>query len=222
MTSRDRDQSGESGLTAGRPAEPKAETKLRLGVVGHRPNKLEGWSELAARLGKLLPELQAAAAALGHTMELWTSTAAGTDLLAVRAAASARIAIRLVVAERLSIARDEVAANGPPWPEQFDAAIHLAASIEEVEGAGDRRYALVAGRILARSDLLLAVWDGTPGRGEGGTAQSIETALSRRLPVLWLDSRNPGRARLVSAGQVPDPVRSWLGSLLSTSPRLGH
>jgi hypothetical protein len=197
------------------PGELKAGKKLRLGVVGHRPDKLEGAPELSARLGELLPDLQAAAAALGHAMELWTSTAAGTDLLAVRAAASTLIAIHLVIAGKLPVARAEVAAEGPAWPEHFDAAINLAASVEEVDGAGDRRYAMVAGRILARSDLLLAVWDGAPGRGEGGTAKSVETALSRGLPVLWLDSRKSGGMRLMSSGQVKDPVGPWLGSLFA-------
>lgn len=42
-------------------------------------------------------------------------------------------------------------------------------------------------RVLDESDLLVAVWDGQPARGLGGTAQVVDAAEARRLPVtvIW-------------------------------------
>jgi hypothetical protein len=42
-------------------------------------------------------------------------------------------------------------------------------------------------RMVDESDLLLAVWDGQPGRGPGGTADVVAYARSRGVPVtvLW-------------------------------------
>ena len=38
-------------------------------------------------------------------------------------------------------------------------------------------------RVLDESDLLVAVWDGQPARRLGGTAQVVDAAEERRLPV---------------------------------------
>jgi hypothetical protein len=42
-------------------------------------------------------------------------------------------------------------------------------------------------RVLDEIDLLVAVWDGQPARGLGGTAQIVDVAEERRLPVtvIW-------------------------------------
>ena len=47
---------------------------------------------------------------------------------------------------------------------------------------------MAAGRLLVeRSDRLIAVWDGLPARGPGGTADVVAyaRALSRPVTVLW-------------------------------------
>ena len=44
---------------------------------------------------------------------------------------------------------------------------------------------VVAGRaVVAHADILIAVWDGEPARGRGGTAEIVEHALRRGLPVI--------------------------------------
>src|SRR5882724_4800182 len=44
-------------------------------------------------------------------------------------------------------------------------------------------------RMLDEADELLAVWDGKPARGYGGTADVVEAARARRIPVtiIWPD-----------------------------------
>ena len=45
--------------------------------------------------------------------------------------------------------------------------------------------------VLDNSDVLIAVWDGAPARGTGGTAEIVAGARRRMMPVAWV--RVPGR-----------------------------
>jgi hypothetical protein len=47
-------------------------------------------------------------------------------------------------------------------------------------------YIWASHQVVKRVDVLLAVWDGQPSRGEGGTAYSICYALETCTPVLWV------------------------------------
>ena len=40
--------------------------------------------------------------------------------------------------------------------------------------------------VLDRSDALLALWDGEPARGRGGTAEVVAEARARALPLTWV------------------------------------
>jgi hypothetical protein len=48
----------------------------------------------------------------------------------------------------------------------------------------DASYELANSEILDRSDLVIAVWDGDPARGPGGTGDVVHHALQRGLPVI--------------------------------------
>jgi hypothetical protein len=61
---------------------------------------------------------------------------------------------------------------------------------------GDHAHAEVARWVVRHADLLLAWWDGLPSRGAGGTADTIERALARGVPVVWLQPGGPA-ARLI-------------------------
>ena len=46
---------------------------------------------------------------------------------------------------------------------------------------------LEAGRyIVENCDLLIAVWNGLPARGVGGTAEIVSLARARKLPICWV------------------------------------
>jgi len=42
-------------------------------------------------------------------------------------------------------------------------------------------------RVVDLADLLIAVWDGKPARGPGGTADVVAYAASAGKPYVWLD-----------------------------------
>jgi hypothetical protein len=47
-----------------------------------------------------------------------------------------------------------------------------------------------AGRyVVERCDILIALWDGLPSRGQGGTADIVEWARDRRVPLLWIHTQ---------------------------------
>jgi hypothetical protein len=48
---------------------------------------------------------------------------------------------------------------------------------------------------VAQSDILLAVWDGQAARGRGGTAEVVDYAIRRGVPVLHLDAAGEGATR---------------------------
>jgi hypothetical protein len=50
----------------------------------------------------------------------------------------------------------------------------------------DRSYEAVGRFVVRNSDILLAVWDGAPGNGRGGTAEIVEYAALHGTPVLWI------------------------------------
>ena len=65
------------------------------------------------------------------------------------------------------------------------------ASPPEQRRKGYRR----AGRAVVDScEILIAIWDGKPADGEGGTADIVDYALEQERLVLWIDSDNPARA----------------------------
>lgn len=186
---------------------------LWLGVVGHRPDKLADPEQLAQDLGRRFLALQSELSKAGVRGHLCTSMAAGTDLLAVEAATRAGIAgVELWIPGGLPEFRKEVAEAGDLWAERFDAAVRLATRIVEVPIlAPGQGYAEVAESILQRCDVLLAVWDGQPGRGEGGTAHSVDVAQTRGIPVLWLRPLVDSQPVLLNS---PNHLSSELSALL--------
>jgi hypothetical protein len=40
--------------------------------------------------------------------------------------------------------------------------------------------------VLDHCDVLIAVWDGNPGRGASGTAEIVAEARHRKLPTVWV------------------------------------
>jgi len=113
-----------------------------------------------------------------------SSMAAGADqifALAVLAAGGDLVAI--VPSRRYDDAFDD--------PRPYRALLSLAASVDvlDYEVPGETAYMAAGREVVDRCDVLLAVWDGQPAAGEGGTADVVEYARSRDRPVrvVWPD-----------------------------------
>jgi hypothetical protein len=101
----------------------------------------------------------------------------------------------------------------------------LARSVDVIELPGVRRgdgdgaaYAAANDVMLDRADLLLTVWDGQPVRGPGGTAEVVDQARARGLPVVWIAATPPHGIRLLdpNGGHEPPP---WFGQLAAALNR---
>lgn len=54
-----------------------------------------------------------------------------------------------------------------------------------------RSYEAVGRHVVHNCDLLIAIWDGAPPRGRGGTANIVRHALDKGVPVWWIDALDP-------------------------------
>jgi SMODS and SLOG-associating 2TM effector domain 3/SMODS and SLOG-associating 2TM effector domain 1 len=195
---------GEGLSGAGRIA-----VELRVGVTGHRwldPSDVS----LVEVVGDALTRVRAACTASSTDatpvgLTVVSSLAEGADRIVAQAALAmgARLEVVLPLAEadfRADFA-DERSAG------EFTALLERAASVTVVPGDPERPEAYgAAGRmVLHRSDVLLAMWDGAPARGEGGTGALVETAQAAGKACCWIKVANRTPAHAVIAA-VPDSV----------------
>lgn len=54
-----------------------------------------------------------------------------------------------------------------------------------------RAYEDVGRHVVDRSDVLIAVWDGRPSRGRGGTAEIVAYARKKKRPLIIVSSEKP-------------------------------
>ena len=73
--------------------------------------------------------------------------------------------------------------------DEFYALLAKASAVFQVDGsrdAADAAYERIGRFVLEQSDFLIAIWDGEPAAGRGGTTQIVEEALVQNIPVIWL------------------------------------
>lgn len=224
------------GAPAVRPSRlPRPRLVLRVGITGHRPNKLPGdvpdrvrrtlaRSLLAIEASLLRLQSSPAGRAFGPQRpecRLVTALAEGADSLAVEAA-PAHWPLDVV----LPMPRDVYAADflrgneeASPALDAFRRHLGRAASVTELPLLGrgdapagalrDRHYEALGHVLVRQVDCLIAVWDGAAAVGIGGTAAVLAEALDRGIGVIWIHPGDPDRARLVerfSHGDVSRPV----------------
>lgn len=63
-----------------------------------------------------------------------------------------------------------------------------------------KSYLYVGEEVVNRCDILIALWDGKPSRGVGGTADILSFALKQKKPVFIISTVNPGTVNLENGG----------------------
>ena len=81
----------------------------------------------------------------------------------------------------------------------------------------DRRFATLADLLVRQADVMIAVWDGAPALGRGGTAEVVAQALAQGVPVIWIDPAG-AFTRLLGAAE---PFRDFFSSLPKDTPAIG-
>lgn len=187
-------------------AHPRGRRRLHVGVTGHRLNQLP-----QAHRPQLRDAIAAALRGFGDVArdlggdpprpELLTALAEGADRYAAHAA--------LALGWRL-------AAASPFGPSRYEADFPEAESVAEFRAlwaAANSRvvlrdavapYVAVGRWVATRADILLAVWNGAPPNGPGGTAEVCALAADAGTPILWL-APDGAVARLIAPAPPPYP-----------------
>ena len=197
---------------------PRAPLAFRVGIVGHRPNRMPdngvGQAAIRARLAGVLEAVAAAVSAFPATIDPTLYSPEPPVLRAVSSLAEG--ADRVFAEEALRLGyelycpmpfpREEFERDFAPDRSQEAGSLQrfrevLAAaeagaglSVFELDGArSDSAGAYrAAGRmVINQSDLLVAVWDGGRPEGGGGTVETLQAAIRFHLPVIWIDARAP-------------------------------
>ena len=176
---------------------PRLPFVLSVGITGHRIEALpeEAVETIVERIGTALVELKARAAELCHRERsifadlpprlLFVSPLAeGADQIAADIALELGFELHAI----LPFARDSYRTTlHNSGLKRFDILADRAACVLELPGhLADQHDAFVmAGRAtVAHCDMLIALWDGLPPRGRGGTGEVVELALTRGTPLI--------------------------------------
>lgn len=155
---------------------------LAIGFTGHR--KLPDEARCREAIRRVLLEWRAKTPGVIYGV---TSAAAGGDLLFAETCLELNLPIRIflpVPKEKFREDFDELS-----W-ERAESVFTKALSVE-VTGAGEKlteRYYECGIETVQQSQLLLALWDGEPSQGLGGTADMVHFAREQERPVIWIHS----------------------------------
>jgi hypothetical protein len=184
-------------------ARKQTSSALAVGVTGHRPHRL-GTLQLARLLPQardVLRELASASSANAKEgLTLYSALAEGADRHLARLGLEGGCTLHAV----LPFTRDDYAADfdSAESRREYRELLERAQHVDEL--AGDRRHADLAYEraghaILDMADLLIAVWDGAPSRGRGGTGAVVAEAWRRRLPIVHLSTQAHAQPTLLHA-----------------------
>lgn len=161
---------------------------IRVGVTGHRA--LPDDPALAARVGEVVARIRQLIQPATHAPVRFTvlsALAEGADRFVARAILrEPRAALHVVLPfPPADYATDFATAASR---REFNALMAVAARVTVLEASTtrDAAYEAVGERIVHEADALIALWDGQPARGQGGTANVVADARARGLPLFWL------------------------------------
>lgn len=191
----------ENGATTADRRRPRL--SLTVGITGHRPPRLDErhLAALDATLHRLLARLAATAAdvhgqhpavfaASPPCLRLVTALAEGADCLTAGVALQA--GWRVDACLPFAAAEYEADFAEGASRDEYRDLLSRASSVFALPGHRDTAsaaYETVGRLVMDQSDLLLALWDGDPARGRGGTAQVVAEAVARHIPVIHVDIR---------------------------------
>jgi hypothetical protein len=184
---------------------------LSVGVTGHRAESLpEGSADrlrnqirdvllLVADAGEaLLRKEQDCFAPLPQRLRFVSPIADGADQIAAEIALELGWELQVVLPFARAEYRASLANHGAR--ERFDALMERATCVLELPGHSQSQldaYVMTGRATVAHCDLLIAVWDGLPPRGRGGTGEVVLLAITRGTAVIHLPLAQEAPARVV-------------------------
>ena len=158
-----------------------------VSVTGHR--FLRNIEELLAPIDNVLAAIQVRWP--DRSLTIISSLAEGGDRL-VAQRALAKFHARLVVP--LPMSEDEYSLDFEQAgsDQEFRMLLGRASEIVRFPSASDRpaAYAETGHYLLSQCDVLIALWDGLPPHGDGGTATVVSSARKMAHPLVWIRACN--------------------------------
>jgi argininosuccinate synthase len=153
---------------------------MRVGITGHSNLTPDSVPLVAAELRKVLSEF-------GERLVGLSCLARGADQVFARVVLELGGELHVV----LPAADYRERKVKPDNREEFEALIRQAVDVHVLpfETSNRDAYAAANEALLADVDTLVAVWDGAPPDGKGGTGDTVEVARERGIPVtvVWPD-----------------------------------
>lgn len=206
---------------------PRARLAFRVGIVGHRPNRLPldkpTLDQLQRMIGRVIESVQSKVAAFAAADRDSAQPLYAPDAPVLRAISPLAEGTDRMFAEEAIRLGFELLCPMPFHQEEFEKDFLPPNALIEnsrdqfrdlLQRAGERagliKYELdgqrsasgdaygMAGRVvLNQSDLLIVVWDRGLPKGGGGTVQTLHEAVEYHVPVLWIDATVPQEWRLL-------------------------
>jgi hypothetical protein len=196
------------------PAPPPS-LGFSVGIVGHRSERIVDAAAVRARIDEVLRTVQNALDRIAasrlfdggrHKLRLVSAMADGADRIAAQAALDLNETLEIVLP--FQPAEYERDFETPELIEEFRALLARASSVIVLDGHISGRplaYEAAGYTLLDNCDLLIAVWDGEPGRGRGGTRDWLSEAARRAMPVVVIPP--DGASALVRGSVRAEPRR---------------
>ena len=160
----------------------KLPTTLAIGFTGHR--ELPDETRCREAIRKVLEDWKSRVSGVVYGV---SSVAAGGDLLFAEICLELDVAVRVLLPLRKERFRDDF--DDATWKRaERVLASALFVEVTGVSEESDERYYECGIETVQQSQLLIALWDGGPGRGMGGTADIVHFAKERGQPVVWINS----------------------------------
>lgn len=158
---------------------------VQIGVVGHRyfsDNRVEEF--VSEKCFCLLKQYKS----LYSNLTTISAIAQGADTIFAAAAIELGLPLRIV---RPFLDYDDDFPSVGAKRDYYN--LREAACSEKIlsfTNRSDEAYEAAMKWVVNRSDVLLAVWDGQPSRGRGGTGQAVQQAIQFNMPWIHLDTTN--------------------------------
>jgi hypothetical protein len=186
---------------------------LAIGFTGHRDVETGGppaepirmiLADLLKRLSEALRRVAADNAAFfsasDPTLRAITMAADGADLIGAEAARAAGLELACVLPFPVDEYQKDFAPASGAAMRDITSATATCLVLPGTRHEGARVYERANDIILAHVDLLIAVWDGERAHGRAGTGDVVQSAVNSGIPIIVIDPRHLGPARLLRSG----------------------
>jgi hypothetical protein len=198
---------------------------LRVGITGHRPDKLEDidseilnqkLSDIFGQLKKIVQRAKDKAqnAFSDHSPLLYliSPLADGSDQIVAEKAIEEGFELQCPIPFFTKDGKNE---DQLPYGKHLQDAI-----VFQMDGSPENRgeaYEAAGRMVLRHSDVLIAIWDKNDARGVGGTGQIVSEARRLWIPTIWINSVKPHDVMLFVShkdGSLKELDVSWLDDML--------